>query len=117
MDGAFKYCGSSNKQGCFLDGRPKRPDEALSHGAQRANCPDDRKIATKSLPGRKKTIKSVGYREKENGQTVISDDLSALAPLMPQLLNLWEDFKKVVEFIDKNSTWLRVLMTVAGKMA
>ena len=26
------------------------------------------------------------------------------------LLNLWNDFRKVVQFIDENQTWLRPLM-------
>jgi hypothetical protein len=26
------------------------------------------------------------------------------------LLNLWNDFRKVVKFIDENQTWLRPLM-------
>ena len=53
--------------------------------------------------------------EKESGQTVIADDLSALAPLNVEILNLWRDFKKVVKFIDANSCWLRLLMSVCEK--
>ncbi len=58
---------------------------------------------------------SVGYEEKKNGQTVISDDLSALAPPDLEMLNLWRDFKKVVRFIDDNIHWLRPLMSVCEK--
>ena len=48
---------------------------------------------------------------KENGQTVVSDDLSALAPPTVEMLNLWNDFQKVVAFIDENRDWLsRFLM-------
>lgn len=54
----------------------------------------------------------MGYKERESGQTVISDDLSALAPPSLELLNLWRDFKKVVQFIDDNIHWLRPLMSV-----
>ena len=32
------------------------------------------------------------------------------APAGIELLNLWNDFRKVVQFIDDNQTWLRPLM-------
>ena len=32
------------------------------------------------------------------------------APESIELLNLWNDFRKVVQFIDDNQTWLRPLM-------
>ena len=32
------------------------------------------------------------------------------APASIELLNLWNDFRKVVQFIDDNQTWLRPLM-------
>ena len=32
------------------------------------------------------------------------------APLSIEMLNLWNDFRKVVQFIDDNQTWLRPLM-------
>ena len=32
------------------------------------------------------------------------------APPSIELLNLWNDFRKVVKFIDENQTWLRPLM-------
>ena len=51
-------------------------------------------------------------RKKENGQTVVSDDLSALAPQTVELLNLWKDFRKVVEFIEINREWLNRQMRV-----
>jgi hypothetical protein len=51
-----------------------------------------------------------GYEDKEKGQTVVSDDLSALAPLTDELLNLWNDFRKVVEFIEDNRVWLLPLI-------
>ena len=56
------------------------------------------------------------YIDKEKGQTFISEDLSALAPHMPEILNIWNDFKKVVEFIDANKAWLISLMQVCEKI-
>ena len=35
---------------------------------------------------------------------------SAFAPAGIELLNLWNDFQKVVKFIDDNATWLRPLL-------
>ena len=55
-------------------------------------------------------LKSVGYEEKEKGQTLNFEDLSNVAPAGIELLNLWNDFRKVVQFIDDNQTWLRPLM-------
>ena len=52
----------------------------------------------------------MGYKDKEKGQTLISEDLSALAPPSVELLNLWNDFRKVVKFIDENAVWLKPLM-------
>jgi hypothetical protein len=52
----------------------------------------------------------VGYEEKEKGQTLNFEDLSTFAPAGVELLNLWNDFRKVVQFIDDNQTWLRPLM-------
>ena len=54
-------------------------------------------------------LKSVGYNEKEKGQTVISDDLSFFAPVSVELLNLWNDFRKVVRFIDENP-WVKPML-------
>ena len=36
--------------------------------------------------------------------------LDLFAPACIELLNLWNDFRKVVQFIDDNQTWLRPLM-------
>ena len=47
---------------------------------------------------------------KENGQTVGSDNLSALAPPSSEMLNIWWDFRKVAEFIDLNRGWLLPLL-------
>lgn len=44
----------------------------------------------------------MGYGEKEKGQTLNSEDLSTVAPVGVELLNLWNDFRKVVKFIDEN---------------
>lgn len=37
------------------------------------------------------------------------------APLMSEILNLWEDFKLVVKFIDENNVWLKVLMNIVNR--
>lgn len=55
-------------------------------------------------------LKSRGYIDKEKGQTLISEDLSALAPHTPEILNIRNDFKKVIEFIDANKAWLQNLI-------
>ena len=47
---------------------------------------------------------------KKKRQILISEDLSSVAPAGIELLNLWNDFRKVVQFIDDNQTWLRPLM-------
>ena len=47
---------------------------------------------------------------KENGQTVVSDDLSALAPPEVEIKNLWRDFRKVAEYIKGNREWLLPLL-------
>ena len=53
---------------------------------------------------------------KISGQTVVSDDLSALAPPSKEMLNIWWDFRKVAEFIDLNRGWLLPLLdTVSSK--
>ena len=35
---------------------------------------------------------------------------SALAPESEAMLNLWRDFRKVVQFIDENKVWLMPLL-------
>ena len=47
---------------------------------------------------------------KKSGQTVVSDDLSAFAHPSVELLNLWNDFKKVAWFIEINKEWLLPLL-------
>ena len=49
-------------------------------------------------------------RNEEKGQTLNFEDLSSVAPAGIELLNLWNDFQKVVKFIDDNATWLRPLL-------
>ena len=51
----------------------------------------------------------MGYKDKEKGQTLISEDLSTFAPESVELLNLWNDFRKVVRFIDENP-WVKPLL-------
>ena len=55
-------------------------------------------------------LKSVNYGEKENGQTADYDNLSALAPPTVEILNIWRDFRKVVDFIDGNREWIVPLL-------
>ena len=47
--------------------------------------------------------------EKEKGQTLISEDLSSVAPPTIEMLNLWNDFRKVVKFIDENP-WVKPML-------
>ena len=47
---------------------------------------------------------------KKERQTIKNDDLSLSVHPTLEILNLWEDFKKVVEFIDENHNWLNPLM-------
>ena len=44
--------------------------------------------------------------EKEKGQTDIFTDLSNLAPLNSEMLNLWKGFVELVHYIDENKEWL-----------
>lgn len=39
------------------------------------------------------------------------------APLEVEMLNLWRDFLKVVEFIDSNISWLSPMMRLASKIS
>lgn len=55
-------------------------------------------------------LKSGNYGQKESGQTDFSTNLSAFAPLMFEILNLWAGFREVVKFIENNRTWLDVVM-------
>lgn len=54
-------------------------------------------------------------KQKGYGQTADFRNLSALAPPSVELLNLWNDFLKVVEFIQQNEGWLRPLLNKASK--
>ena len=54
-------------------------------------------------------LKSVDYEEKEKGQTLNFEDLSSVAPPSIELLNLWNDFRKVVKFIDENP-WVKPML-------
>ena len=54
-------------------------------------------------------LKSVGYEEKEKGQTLNFEDLSSVAPPTIEMLNLWNDFRKVVKFIDENP-WVKPML-------
>ena len=55
-------------------------------------------------------LKSGECEDKKERQTIKNDDLSLLVHPTLEILNLWEDFKKVVEFIKANSTWLKPMM-------
>ena len=56
------------------------------------------------------TITKKTNMQKENGQTADFSNLSALAPPSKEMLNIWWDFRKVVEFIDDNRSWLLPLL-------
>ena len=55
-------------------------------------------------------LKSEAYKDEEKRQIIRKDDLSLLVRPSIEMLNLWEDFRKVVKFIDDNFTWLNPLM-------
>ena len=55
-------------------------------------------------------LKSGECEDKKERQTIKNDDLSLSVHPTIEILNLWEDFKKVVEFIETNSTWLKLMM-------
>ena len=48
--------------------------------------------------------------EQENGQTDEISDLSVSAPADDELLKVWKDFRKVVNFINENEKWLTPLL-------
>ena len=60
-------------------------------------------------------LKSGECEDKKERQTIKNDDLSLSVPPTLEILNLWEDFKKVVEFIETNSTWLKPIMDRVGR--
>ena len=37
------------------------------------------------------------------------------APLPVEMLNLWKDFRKVVQFIDENENWVKPLLAAIKK--
>ena len=37
------------------------------------------------------------------------------APLPVEILNLWKDFRKVVQFIDENENWVKPLLAAIKK--
>ena len=55
-------------------------------------------------------LKSGECGDKKERQTIKNDDLSLSVHPSIEMLNLWEDFHKVVEFIEDNSTWLKPIM-------
>ena len=67
-------------------------------------------LASSSTPGAVFVDGNFVDRKTESGQTFVSDDLSALAPQTVEMLNLWNDFRKVVEFIDTNRSWLDLFL-------
>lgn len=52
------------------------------------------------------------YKTKKDKSLVNQIDLKEICPVRQdiEILNLWEDFKKVVKFIDENFEWLNPLM-------
>ena len=61
-------------------------------------------------------LKSGESEDKKERQIIIFDDLSLSVHPTIEILNLWEDFKKVVEFIEDNSTWLKPIMERVGSV-
>ena len=55
-------------------------------------------------------LRSGECEDKKERQTIKNDDLSLLVHPTIEILNLWEDFKKVVKFIEENHNWLNPLM-------
>ena len=53
--------------------------------------------------------------KKKKPTTFVSDWLSG-APRNSEMLNLWRDFLKVVDFIDDNHEWLNPLLAQTDKM-
>ena len=53
--------------------------------------------------------------QKKKPTTFVSDWLS-FAPENIEILNLWRDFLKVVDFIDDNHEWLNPLLAQTDKM-
>ena len=49
-----------------------------------------------------------GFRIRKEGRSTC---FGLLAPLMFEILNLWEGFRKVVDFIENNRTWLLALLS------
>lgn len=49
-------------------------------------------------------------KNKKKETNCQNDDLSLFVHPSIELLNLWEDFHKVVKFIDDNFEWLNPLM-------
>lgn len=52
---------------------------------------------------------AIAVREKSRTIIIKFEDLSGVAPAGIELLNLWNDFRKVVKFIDENP-WVRPLL-------
>ena len=52
----------------------------------------------------------MNYEGDKKKKVIKNDDLSPLVRQNIEILNLWEDFKKVVKFIDDNFEWLNPLM-------
>ena len=54
--------------------------------------------------------------ERSGGYTKGRDlRLGLSAPAEVELLNLWRDFRKVVEFIDRNNEWLHPMLEEIDK--
>ena len=60
-------------------------------------------------------LASMNYEGDKKKKVIKNDDLSPLVRQNIEILNLWEDFKKVVKFIDENFEWLNPLMESVTK--
>lgn len=49
------------------------------------------------------------HSTKGKGQINFSTDLSSAAPVSIEMLNLWNDFRKIVKFIDENP-WVKPML-------
>ena len=61
-------------------------------------------------------LKSGECEDRKERQTIKNDDLSLSVHPTLEILNLWEDFKKVVEFIETNSTWQKPMLERVANM-
>jgi len=79
----------------------KNRNEALLSG--KAQNPESNRQRGSKIP---KAIDNGAAPPKNERSSAISLNFFR-APLTVEMLNLWKDFRKVVEFIDNNEKWLK----------